>query len=42
MADNCKICNKIISHVQYNSSKGLCSKCYANPYGDLDTKEQKE
>lgn len=30
MADNCKICNKIILHSQYNSCCGMCSKCYAN------------
>jgi len=42
MADNCKICNKIITHTQYNSSRGMCSKCYDNPYRDLDNKEQED
>lgn len=40
MADNCKICNKCISHTQYNSSHGMCSRCYENPYRELNTKEQ--
>ena len=42
MADNCKICNKIISHTQYNVFNGFCSKCYEDPYRDLDTEKQKE
>lgn len=37
MADNCKICSKIISHTQYNVYNGFCSKCFENPYRDLDT-----
>jgi hypothetical protein len=42
MADNCKICNKIISHTQYNCFCGMCSRCYDNPYRDLNNKEQEE
>lgn len=42
MADNCKICGKIISHTQYNCYNGFCSKCYDDPYRDLNTKEQEE
>ena len=42
MADNCKMCGKIISHTQYNVYDGLCSKCYENPYRDLNTDEQRE
>ena len=42
MADNCKICGKIISHTQYNAFSGFCSLCYENPYRDLNTEKQKE
>jgi hypothetical protein len=42
MADNCKICNKCISHTQYNCSHGFCSRCYEDPYRDLHNEEQKE
>lgn len=42
MADNCKICDKIVSHTQYNSCSGMCSRCHNNPYRDLNNDEQEK
>ena len=46
MADNCTVCNKVISHTQYNVYDGCCDECYENPYRDITedkiAKEMKE
>lgn len=39
MSDNCKNCDKVIGHIQYNCCDGLCKKCYNNPYRKLEAED---